>query len=390
MIPFQKKTAREILQRLIKDGQRYNLLSDNIDYYSLIVDNKDIESVFVLMFNVWASSDEDVYSDMSDVKDGYNVLKAIRSDLDNLGKLKGISRPDATSCSVDLKFTLTEALKDTMVINYPISVGTNDGIIYSTLGESLTLSEGTTEFYILAFADETGSNQRVSENTLTNLKTTIPGLIGKIFVTNPSAATGGSEVATDDEYREYIENADKIHEKCTRWSFINYLDRYEGLNSYNLEPQWDGTGTVKVIIDMDDETQYHINKITEGLEENVLWANDDVTVVAAEKINLSISINCNVDIDRINPYSATEKEQIKAKIISTILVYVNGGVGLDEINYKGLLIGDDFIPYQLGIFLNKQIPEIKNITISNPTAPVSVNNEEIAFIDSENIEVIME
>ena len=390
MIPFQKKTAREILQRLIKDGQRYNLLSDNIDYYSLIMDNKDIESVFVLMFNVWAFSDEDVYSDMSDVKDGFNVLKAISSDLDNLGKLKGINRPGATSCSVDLKFTLTEALKDTMVINYPISVSTNDGIIYSTLGESLTLAEGTTEFYIIAFADITGSNQRVSENTLTNLKTTIPGLIGKIFVTNPSAATGGTETATDDEYREYIENANKIHEKSTRWSFINYLDRYEGLNSYNLEPQWDGTGTVKVIIDMDDETQYHINKITEGLEENVLWANDDVTVVAAEKINLSISINCNVDIDRINPYSATEKEQIKAKIISSILVYVNGGVGLDEINYKGLLIGDDFIPYQLGIFLNKQIPEIKNITISNPTAPVTVNNEEIAFIDSENIEVIME
>ena len=390
MIPFQKKTAEEILKRLIKDGQKYNLLSDNIDYYSLIMENKDVESVFVLLLNVWASSDEDVYVDMEKINNGFNILKALNEYLDNMGKLKGISRPSATACSTSLKFTLDTALTESITIDYPITVSTSEGICYSTINDSTTLAVGTTEFTLTAYADNTGSNQRVAENTLTILKTDIPFIIGKVFVTNPSAATGGSETATDDKYREYLQNADKIHEKSTRWSFINYLERYDGLDSYNLEPQWDGTGTIKVIIDVADNEQYHIDRISKGLEEEVLWANDDVTVVAAEKVELQVNISCNVDIDRLNPYSLYEKEQIKTRIALAILVFINGGVNSDGTINKGLLIGDDFIPHKLSVYLDKEISELKNITISNPPSPITVNNEQIAHIEAENIEITME
>jgi uncharacterized phage protein gp47/JayE len=389
MIPFKKKNAREILDRFVQDAQKYNLLSDNIDYYSLIMENKDIESVFVLLLNVWASSIEDVYTDMEDVKDGYNVLTATGIDLDNLGVLKGISRPGATFCSTNLKFTLAQPLTEILTVNFPITVSTDNGILYTT-AEEITLAVDTTEFTLLAYADLMGSDQRVAADTLTILKTTLPDILGVAHVTNPESATGGSEIATDDEYREYLINADKIHEKGTRWAFVNYLNRYDGLDSYNLVPQWDGTGTVKVIIDVADNTAYHINKITEGIQEEVLRCDDDVLVVAPETVELKISIDCNVDIDRLNPYSSTEKEQIKSRILTSIRVYVNGGARNNGAYYKGLCIGDDFIPHKLAVFLDNEISELKNIIINNPTNPVTVNEEQIAHIEDENIEITME
>ena len=390
MIPFKKKKAKEILQRLIQDAQKYNLLSDNVDYYSLIVNNKDVENVFALIMNVWSFADEGVYQDMSDVRDGFNVNKAANSDLDNLGQLRGINRPGATFCSVSLKFTLDKPLSEIVIISTPITVSTKGSVLYTTVEDSVTLDVGTSEFYMTAYANKIGSNQYVKENTLTVLKSSLSPALGSVNVTNPKPSTGGSEIASDEDYRKYVLNADKIHEKSTRWAFMNYLNRYDGLDSYNFIPQWDGTGTIKVVIDTADDTQYHVNKITDGINEEVLLADDDVTVIAAEPVNIQVNISCNVDIDRINPYSLTEKNEFKTKIKESIYVYITGGTGIDGKIYKGLPIGEDFVPYKLGIFLNNQLPVIKNITMNNPLQPIHISNEEIAHIEREDIEVNME
>jgi hypothetical protein len=85
-------------------------------------------------------------------------------------------------------------------------------------------------------------------------------------------------------------------------------------------------------------------------------------------------------------------------------VYING----DVINSSGLGIGEDFVPYQLGLYLGNVIGEIKNISFikSNKVTdrvvdsegnvcvwlsdPVSISDEEIAFVSDDDIFIEME
>ena len=390
MIPFKTREYQELFEELITYAQDHKIISTNIDFISLIKENKDIENFTVLLLSIMAKLYSEVYEDMSSVKDGYNLLKAKGDDLDNIGAFKGIPRPEATSCSVDLEFTLENPLPETLTIDYSIIVATNDGIQYTTLNESKTIEKNATSFTMVGFATKTGVNQRVSQNTLNIIITNLPSEFGNCKVTNPYPSTGGSETATDDEYREYLLNSDKIHEKSTYWAYKNYLNRYNGLDSYNLRPQWDGTGTIKIIIDANDNTAYHINKITKEIQENVAWADDNITVTPATKIPVTVNLKCNVDIDRINPYSNLEKNEIKSQLEKATLTYVNGGRKRDNTPYKGLVIGDDFIPYQLGVFLANEIPSVKNIKVNNPNEPVTVKDDEIAYIESKDIYITME
>lgn len=389
MIPFQLKDYYTLFEEIIGYAQEHSIISTNIDFVGLIKENKDIENFTVLLLAIMSKLDSELYEDMKDVKDGYNILTAVDQDLDNLGAFKGISRPQATSCSVDLKFRLDDPLTETTIITNPIIVSTNDGITYTTLTDK-TVEEGSTEFYLTAYADIPGINQRVSSGTLTIIKSGLPPIMDKANVTNPYPATGGSETYTDEEYREYLLNSDKIHEKSTRWAYKNYLDRYPGLDSYNLVPKWDGTGTIKIIIDISDNTQYHINMITKEIEDSVAWADDDVCVVAATQIPIEINMVCNVDIDQLNPYSLQEKEEIRSRLIKAVEVYINGGRKADDSIYKGLSIGEDFIPYQLGIFLHNEVDELKNIDIINPSGPINIGNDELASISGEDIHITME
>jgi uncharacterized phage protein gp47/JayE len=390
MIPFKTREYQELFEELITYAQDHKIISTDTDFISLIKENKDIENFTVLLLSIMAKLYSEVYEDMSLVKDGYNILKAKGDDLDNIGAFKGIPRPEATCCSVDLEFTLDNPLPETLVINYPILVSTNDGIQYTTLSDPRTIEKNTTSFTMIGFATKTGVNQRVSQNTLNTLITTLPHEFGECKVTNPYPSTGGSDTATDTEYREYLLNSDKIHEKSTYWAYKNYLDRYNGLDSYNLVPQWDGTGTMKIIIDANDNTSYHINKITKGIQENVAWADDDITVTPATKIPVTVNLKCNVDIDQINPHSNSEKTEIASQLEKAILTYINGGKKTDNTPNKGLLIGEDFIPYQLGVFLASEVTSVKNITINNPNSPVPVKDDEIAYIESKDIYITME
>ena len=122
------------------------------------------------------------------------------------------------------------------------------------------------------------------------------------------------------------------------------------------------------------------------------------------KVNISVYIKCNVDIDRVNPYSKSEKDEIKSRIIDVVKAYING----DVFNSSGLGIGEDFIPYQLGLFIGEFVPEVRSLSFVksnkvNDTVvdndgnvcvwlsdPVPINDEEIAFVDDNDIIVEME
>ena len=117
--------------------------------------------------------------------------------------------------------------------------------------------------------------------------------------------------------------------------------------------------------------------------ESVCQFPDDITMFAPDRIPINIYAKCNVDIDEVNPYSTTEKDSIKTRIIDAIKLYIDGDVD----TYKGLKIGEDFIPYKLGVFIYELVPELKNITFEYPTEPITITDEQMGVSNDINIEM---
>ena len=105
--------------------------------------------------------------------------------------------------------------------------------------------------------------------------------------------------------------------------------------------------------------------------------NEDLLLCAPNKIKVNVYATINVDIDQINPYSLTEKEDIKSRIFQAIKVFINGGYTTDNKYYPGLSIGEDFIPHKLAVFLDTEIPELKNINFTYPTTVQTIKDDEI-------------
>ena len=127
---------------------------------------------------------------------------------------------------------------------------------------------------------------------------------------------------------------------------------------------------------MDPGDSYTLNKIYDDLNNEITQETEDIVLMAPILKPVDIYVTCNTDIDRLNPYSTKEKEIISAKIKSAIKVFINGGFLANGNYHKGMIIGEDFIPHKLGVFIDREITELKNIVFSNPTEPISVNNEE--------------
>ena len=90
----------------------------------------------------------------------------------------------------------------------------------------------------------------------------------------------------------------------------------------------------------------------------------------------------------LTPYDVTYKEDIQAKLVKAVKLFIDGGYRSDGSYYKGLSIGEDFIPHKLQVFLDKEINELKSIKFNYPSQPVVVNDEEQCF--AREINIVME
>ena len=142
------------------------------------------------------------------------------------------------------------------------------------------------------------------------------------------------------------------------------------MNSWKVIPNWNNTGTIKIVLD--PGTPFQLNDVYNKIKCSVDQLDNDITMFSFEPVPINIYATCNVDIDLINPYSTIEKEAIRSRIVDAIKLYLDGNVT----DFTGLRIGEDFIPYQLGVFIHDYVPELKNINFSYPTGPVTIEDEQ--------------
>lgn len=379
---YVQKYYDELFTNLLEEAYDNSLISHNELFVDYVKSRQDISSYYVMTLSIIADTEEDIYYDMTDVYYSDKVEYAIGSDLDDIGARVGCLRPQATRAEVELTFSILTASDTTISIPEQTIVSTGDGISYYTT-EPAEIPIGELSVNVSARSVETGWQQRVGAETLTYIEgdNNIESMT-EVTVTNFESATGGSEGYGDEDYRELIINWIPNHTKGSKEAYDRYFANVDGLEGYKLIPNWDGSGTLKIVLD--PGYPYQLQKCFEEIRESVCQFPDDITMFSPEKVPINIYAKCNVDIDVVNPFSSSEKEAIKSRIIDAIELYIDGDYDTD---YNGLGIGEDFIPYKLGVFIGELVPELKNISFIYPTEPVTITDEELAVSNEINIEM---
>lgn len=389
---YTQKYYEDLFLFSLENAYDSGLISHDEKFLTYIRSKQDISNFYVMNLSVLADSFEDVYYDITDVYLSDKLPHALGEDLDDIGDRYGCPRPVDSYARAEITFTFGSTSSQSTILPEGIEVSTATGIVYKTV-EQATVPADTAEITITAQAVEVGKNSRVLANTLTKIDSDIftniytgDDTLGNVSCTNRKPSAGGSSALDDDDYRELIGEWRKENIRGSAEAYHRYFSNLDGLNSYKLIPRWDGSGTLKIILDPGDSTQ--LNQVYNDLNNSVFQMPEDITLFAPEPVTIDVYARCNVDIDLINPYSDIEKEAIQSRIVDAIRNYVDG----DVLNYTGLGIGEDFIPYQLGVFIHEKVSELKNIEFldnnGNPTKPVSVSDEQQCSLGT--VKIIME
>ncbi|WP_458405971.1 baseplate J/gp47 family protein [Methanobrevibacter sp.] len=385
---YTQKTFEELLETVLEDSVENGLISHAEDFLDLIDNRDDISNYYVMdksvIVNLIASI---VYPDITSVYESSKAEYAEGEDLDDIGITRGIPRPVATASSVEATFTLLTPWKsiyeeDISIPSGEITLVTDDGIEFETV-EDLYLTKGNDIVTVQCMSKETGHETKISANTLVNIK---EALGYEFIVNNPESSSGGEDAYNDDEYRYLLLNWFKVHLKGSLEAYENYFANFEGIDGYKLVPNWDSSGTMKIILD--PGTPYLLNKAYEEIKASVCQADEIITMFPPTEKVIDIYAMVNVDIDQVNPYNDMEKQDIQKRILQAIKVFIDGGYMVDGTYYPGLLIGEDFIPHKLAVFLDDEIPELKNITFTTPNDYIQVLDEEIGVSGNLTIEMM--
>lgn len=370
---FNPKAYNEIFLSLLHDAYDKGLISNSEEFINYIKDKKDISNFYVMNLSVDAKSLEDTYIEENNIYLAGSPLTATGKDLDKWGELINCPRPQATHAGVEVTFYLRRSLDRDVSEPEGILISSTTGIVYKTV-EELYFPAGETEVTVYCLSVEAGVEYSVIENTLTKIISNVDNIPVGLSCTNTNVSSRGSRTYTDEEYRDLILNWIEINLKGSDKAYQNYFARADGIDGYSIIPNWDGSGTVKIVVDPGDS--YTLNNIYDDINNLVTQETEDIVLMAPVLRPVDIHVTCNTDIDRLNPYSSKEKELIAAKIKSAIKIFINGGFLANGNYHKGVTIGEDFIPHKLGVFIDREIAELKNVVFSTPTVPLAVNNEE--------------
>ena len=351
-VNYKEKDYDELFLSMMKDAYQYGLVSTDERFLDYINNRQDIENNYCLFLSVYAFENSQIFEEMTKLYNSNDIDKATGKDLDIIGNKFGIPRPTARKSSVELTFTRAVNQDIDFTIPQGTIVSTAMGKNYYTV-EDAVIIRGQSTTTVQAMSVDNGYNSRVDRNTLTVCS------IGSVTVTNLKGSSGGRSGYTDKEYRQLIKNWSYSHIKGTKEAYDLFFAYYDGIDSYRLFPQWDGAGTLKIIVDPSDD--WILNDISNKIYQNVQLIDDDVYVTGAIPRKIDVKVNVNVDIDNAQYYSVDEREEIATRVEKAIRLFIDGGYRKDGRYFYGMSIGEDFIPFQLGMFIASEVEEVRSV-----------------------------
>ena len=377
-VVYSKKEYPEIFMKELLNALAQNLISRQEDFERYIRNRDDISNFYVMILSVVAEAIDDLYEDLDNEYYSNKVDYAVKTDLDDLGKLINCTRPEGTRSAVKLKFKLSQPEENEVTIPAGILVHSDNGLSFKTV-EELYFGLTETEKTITALCTVKGSRNQTGADTITVIDTDLSDYLNvAITVNNPSSTFDGSDPFDDADYRTLLRNWILKNQRGNLVAYTDYFDRVDGLESYALVPNWDGSGTVKIIVDCDDSEKI-MHNIWDDLHDEVINIDGDIYITSPDKIPIDVSTVVDVNIDRVNPFSSQEMEDIKGKIVAAIHRYIHGGLRVNGEYFKGLTIGMDFVPFQLARFVSEEVPLVQNMEFQFPGNVITIENDEIGI-----------
>ena len=289
---YSQKYFDEIFTDIIEDSVNKGLVSKADDFLAHIHNIEDISNYYVMSDAVYSKIFEMVYESITQVYESAKIEYATGEDLDSIGESRGVLRPEATHAMVNVTFSRNDSnIDDTISISEGIIIATDTGINYITL-EEIYIHSGDLSTTVQCMSVESGVKGKVLQNTLTRIATNIGY---NLRCTNPEDSSGGREAYSDEEYRDFVLNWFKINLKGSKEAFEYYFASLDGLDGYNIVPNFDVSGHSKIIVD--PGTPYQLNLIYNDLQSEVSQMNEDLFVCAPDDVFINIYATVNVDID---------------------------------------------------------------------------------------------
>ena len=255
-----------------------------------------------------------------------NLLRyAVGRELDAIGELFHNERLSAKSASVTLKFSLSESQSKSVVVPKGTRV-TPDGTIFFATDRDIVFSANTVEHTqeVTATATEAGSSHNdYAVGSINILTDTIAYISG---VENTTVSGGGSDIETDDEYRE------RLRESPFSFSVAGPANAYRAISMAvsgdiaDVSVYSPSAGVVEIAVvkdggeipSADDEI---LSMVLDACSaKDVRPLTDNVRVVPASGVDINVAVtyyvaNGNTSAigaieDAINEYTAWQTEKI--------------------------------------------------------------------------------
>lgn len=235
--------------------------------------------------------------------------------------------------------------------------GDNAAVTFETLEEATISTDGTVEIPIQA--TEAGTIGNVAADTIVIMAS--PTIVGINRITNEKAITGGAAEEDDESLRqriqESLESSDASFVGCDA-DYKRWAKEVEGVGEVIVIPEWDGAGTVKVVVF--DSNGEPANEKTIGDVLDKIVAPDDrdkrlapigatVTIVAPTEIKIDVACNITFERgtnhetvikaikDRLNEYfdQAREAGAIRRNKVGSTIIGTDGVSDYDTLLIEG-------------------------------------------------------
>lgn len=289
--------------------------------------------------------------------------------LEFLGEMKGVFKLSPTKSTGIIKIYGAE---DTL-----IEKGTVVGTIATDDRPSIEFTIDRTEQigaegYVEtpATSVRTGVIGNVSKNTIIILNKSLNGVTS---ITNEVEFKNGTEIESEESFRERVLEAYRNEPLSgAKRDYIRWARQVDGVGNVYVRPEWNGAGSVKVLIldsndntanqNLIDKVQNHISP-TPGKGERLAPIGATVTVVTP----ITVDINITADFILDNGFKKEDVVEKIKKDISTYLQMISIG---GSVNYKAIegILGSMIIK-------KEGILDYTSLLINNAKTNISLKDE---------------
>ncbi|HBF7900482.1 baseplate J/gp47 family protein [Clostridioides difficile] len=295
--------------------------------------------------------------------------------LEWLGECKGVFKNQPTKAIGTITFTGVQGTiitKGTIVTT--IATDEKQSIEFELL-ETKTIGENET-VDIKAECKESGTIGNVSNNTITVLLGSISGIKS---VTNKEDLKGGTDIEDEEHFRERVlvaEQEDKLSGASS--DYIRWAKEVDGVGYAYVAPEWNGAGTVKVLIldkNRKAATQELINKVQEYIYPLNVEGNRDGKAPIGAIVTIATPQTLLINVKASFVFSNGFSQETVLNILKNKIDKY-----LDKIDIGGTVSYNAIYSLAGSMMLaDEGIQDFSNLTINDGTTNIILNDQVVGI-----------